>query len=73
MEIQYGGHHLENKMTQFAHTVYFPEKFETDFRNNTLSALVRNKKMSRKSAWLSYNKPAKNKKVIIEYFIKRLN
>jgi len=68
----YGGHHLENKMTQFVHTVYFPEKFKTDFRNNTLSALVRNKKMLRKKAWLSYNKPAKNKKVITEYFTKRL-
>ena len=68
----YGGHHLENKMTKFVHTVYFPEKFKTDFRNNSLSALVRNKKISRKKAWELYNKPIKNKKAILEYFIKRL-
>ncbi len=68
----YGGHHLENKMTRFVHTVYFPEKFKTDFRNNSLSALVRNKKISRKKAWELYNKPIKNKKAILEYFIKRL-
>ena len=32
----YGGHHLENRMTAYFHGVYAPEKFESDFRNNTL-------------------------------------
>lgn len=69
----YGGHHLENKMTKFLHTVYAPEKFNSDFRNNTLSALVRNKKISRLKAWKLYNQPFKNTKSTIEYFKKRLN
>ena len=31
----YGGHHLENRMTAFFHSVYAPQKFDSDFRNNT--------------------------------------
>ncbi len=38
----YGGHHLENRMTAFFHSVYAPGKFNSDFRNNTLAAQVRN-------------------------------
>ena len=47
----YGGHHLENRMTQFYHQVYNPKKFNLDLRCNSLSSLVRNGKLSRKKAW----------------------
>ena len=40
----YGGHHLENRMTAFNHSFWFPEKFGIDQRNNSLSASVRAKK-----------------------------
>lgn len=69
----YGGHHLENRMTAFFHTIYCPQKFNTDFRNNTLSALVRNGKMTRKEAWEMYNTPPVAEPELLSYFKKRLN
>ena len=68
----YGGHHLENRITVFAHNVYLPQKFNTDMRNNTLSALVREGKMSREEALAIYSKPPKVEKEMINYFKKRL-
>jgi N-acetyl sugar amidotransferase len=50
----YGGHHLENRMTAYNHSVYFPQKFKIDYRNNTLSAKVRNSKMTREQAVHEY-------------------
>jgi len=69
----YGGHHLENRMTAFFHGIYAPQKFNTDFRNNTLSALVRNGKLSREEAWKEYNTPPKVEKELLSYFKKRLD
>ena len=68
----YGGHHLENRSAAFCHTVYFPQKFNTDMRNNTLSALVRNGNMSREEAIEEYKKPPTSEKDLVEYFKKRL-
>ena len=64
----YGGHHLENRMTAFFHGIYAPQKFKTDFRNNTLSALVRNGKISRDAAWKEYSTPPKVEKDLLNYF-----
>ena len=50
----YGGHHLENRITSFFHSVYSPQKFGADYRNNSLSARVRNGKMKRLSAISSF-------------------
>lgn len=68
----YGGHHLENRMTAFFHSVYAPQKFGMDFRNNTLSALVRNGKMDRSEAWAKYNEPPHIEEGLVTYFQKRL-
>ena len=68
----YGGHHLENRMTSFYHSIYLPQKFNTDMRNNTLSALVRMGKMSREEALAQYSEPPKVEKEIVSYFKKRL-
>jgi hypothetical protein len=68
----YGGHHLENRMTAFFHTVYAPQKFHSDFRNNTLSALVRNGRMTREAAWAEYNTPPVIEDELVPYFRKRL-
>jgi N-acetyl sugar amidotransferase len=68
----YGGHHLENRMTAFFHTIYCPQKFKVDYRNNTLAALVRNGKMTRAAAWKEYNTPTKPEPELENYFKKRL-
>lgn len=68
----YGGHHLENRMTAFFHGIYAPQKFNTDFRNNTLSALVRNGKKDRIKAWAEYSQEPNVEKDLLKYFKKRL-
>jgi N-acetyl sugar amidotransferase len=67
----YGGHHLENKMTKFAQSVYLPQKFNTDERNNQLSGEVRIGVKTREEALVEYNTLPKVDDVI-EYFKKRL-
>tara|TARA_B110000879_G_scaffold47095_1_gene66335 strand:+ start:2456 stop:3631 length:1176 start_codon:yes stop_codon:yes gene_type:complete len=69
----YGGHHLENRMTAFYHSYYMPKKFNTDFRNNTLSAKVRMGKMNRAEAWKEYNIKPHLEADLLEYFKKRLS
>ena len=68
----YGGHHLENRMTAYYHGIYMPQKFGADLRNNTLSALARNGKMSREEAWAEYNSPPTVEDELLSYFKKRL-
>lgn len=68
----YGGHHLENRMTAFYHSVYLPQKFGGDMRNNTLSALARNGTMTREEAWTAYNTPPHIEDELVSYFKKRL-
>lgn len=68
----YGGHHLENRMSAYAHSVYLPSKFNTDMRNNTLSALVRSGRITQKFALEEYDKPPIIEKGLVEYFKKRL-
>lgn len=69
----YGGHHLENRMTAFCHSFYFPKKCKVDYRNNTLSAQVRNNKKNREKAWEEYNSPPYLEKNLLDYFKKRLS
>ena len=69
----YGGHHLENRMTAFFHSVYAPQKFQSDFRNNTLSAQVRCGSKSRQDAWTEYKSPPHVEHELVAYFKKRLN
>lgn len=69
----YGGHHLENRMTAFYHSVYLPQKFGSDMRNNTLAARVRNCTMSRTAAWAEYNTSPYVEEELVSYFKKRLD
>ena len=69
----YGGHHLENRMTAFNHSVYFPQKFGIDQRNNSLSASVRAGLMTQKEAIEEYNSDPLVEDGLIVYFKKRLN
>ena len=68
----YGGHHLENRMTAFNHSYYFPKKFKIDQRNNSLSALVRSGKLSKDEALKIYNQPPFIEDELLNYFKKRL-
>ena len=69
----YGGHHLENRMTAFNHSFYFPKKFHVDYRNNSLSASVRTGMISREEAINEYyNNPPYLEPELISYFKKRL-
>lgn len=69
----YGGHHLENRMTSFFHSIYCPQKFHVDYRNNSLSASVRSGKMTREAAIEEYyNQPPYVEAELLGYFKKRL-
>jgi N-acetyl sugar amidotransferase len=68
----YGGHHLENRMSAFYHTIYAPQKFGTDFRNNTLSALVRAGSLSREAASEIYSRGPNPGPNLKDYFLKRM-
>ena len=68
----YGGHHLENRMTAFFHSIYAPQKLKVDFRNNTLSAMVRNGQLDRKLAIEKYMDTPPTDAKLVKYFCKRL-
>ena len=69
----YGGHHLENRMTAFNHSVYFPQKFGIDQRNNSLSASARAGFISREDALREYREPPRVEPELVQYFKRRLN
>ena len=68
----YGGHHLENRMTAFYHSVYLPKKFAADLRNNTLAAQVRNGRMNRDDAIIRYLVGPVPEPELEDYFKRRL-
>jgi N-acetyl sugar amidotransferase len=68
----YGGHHLENRITAFHHSYYNPVKFGYDNRNTVLSAAVRSGTMSREAAIAEYKKSPFLEEGLVDYFKKRL-
>lgn len=68
----YGGHHLENRLTAYLHTVYNPQKFGIDNRNWSLAAAARHGLMPREDALRLYRVPPPDDKVLTDYFKKRL-
>lgn len=68
----YGGHHLENRATDFLHSIYNPQKFEIDNRNWSLSAEVRAGLISRGEALRLYTTPIHQDVDLINYVRKRL-
>lgn len=69
----YGGHHLENRATSFAHTVYHPQKFKIDNRNWSLAAEVRAGILNREEAIKTYYTPIEVDPDLVPYVKKRLN
>jgi N-acetyl sugar amidotransferase len=68
----YGGHHLENRASTFAHTVWLPQRFGTDYRNLTLAASVRRGAMDREAAIAAYAQPVQPDPELVNYVKKRL-
>jgi hypothetical protein len=68
----YGGHHLENRASMFAHTVWLPQRFKTDYRNLTLAADVRRGVMKHDVALELYEQPVVADQELITYVKKRL-
>ncbi len=69
----YGGHHCENRLSAFLHSVWLPQKIRRDLRSLTLGARARSKKISRDDALVELNKPIEYEVGLVEYFKKRLN
>ena len=57
-------------MTSFFHSIYSPQKFKVDYRNNTLSADVRNGDIKRNDAWKIYNRKPFVEEELLTYFKK---
>lgn len=68
----YGGHHLENRASTFAHTVWLPQRFKMDYRNLTLAADVRRGALKREDALELYQQPVVADQELIAYVKKRL-
>lgn len=68
----YGGHHLENRIAVFGHTVYLPQKFKLDYRFLSLAAMVRSGELPRDEALAQYRQPVKSNGEIVPFLKKRL-
>jgi len=68
----YGGHHLENRFTQFLHSYFLPRRFNVDFRVQGYSALVRAGQMTRAEGRALLRQPQSCDPEIIQYLKKRL-
>jgi hypothetical protein len=68
----YGGHHLENRMTAFAHTYFFPQRYAVDLRMLGHSALVRSGQMKREQGLELISQPQQYDTELIEMVKKRL-
>ena len=68
----YGGHHLENRASTFAHTVWLPQRFNTDYRNLTLAADVRRGAIDKEIALKTYQTPVIPDPDLVAYVKKRL-
>lgn len=63
----YGSKHLENKLTAFVQTYWFPNKFGVDKRKSHYSSMIISKQMSREQALCELKKPMYDVDVMNEY------
>ncbi len=68
----YGGHHMENRFTQFLHSYFLPTRFNVDFRVQGYSALIRTGQMSREEGLDIISKPQEYDQEVIDFLKKRL-
>ena len=69
----YGGHHLENRASAFAHKVYLPKKFGIDYRILTLAARVRSNSITREEGLRLLQLPISEDPALLTYVTDRLN
>jgi N-acetyl sugar amidotransferase len=69
----YGGHHLENRFTNFFHTYFWPRRWGIDGRLLGHCALVRSGQLDRETAKEELRNPAPYDPEIVELVKKRLN
>jgi N-acetyl sugar amidotransferase len=68
----YGGHHLENRFTAFAHSYFFPRRWSMDFRIAGYSAYCRNGWMTREEALRLMDEPPHLESGLLDFVKKRL-
>ena len=68
----YGGHHLENRFTAFAHTYYYPERYGIDTRLLGHSALVRSGQLTREQGLEAIKEPQSYDPELLAMVKKRL-
>ena len=68
----YGGHHLENRLSAYFHSIFMPKRFKTDFRNISISADVRSRRLEKKAGIEKYRNSPEVDPFLEEYFRKRL-
>lgn len=68
----YGGHHLENRFTAFAHSYFFPRRWGIDQRMNGYSAMTRSGQMERSEALRLMSQPPVLEPEILDTLKKRL-
>lgn len=68
----YGGHHLENRMTNFYQTYFLSKRFNRDCRLNGYCALVRSGQMNREEALEGLQSPPKCDPEIVQLVKTRL-
>ena len=69
----YGGHHLENRASAFAHKIYLPKKFGIDYRMLTLAARVRSNSIKREEGLRLLQLPIPGDPALLAYVTERLN
>lgn len=69
----YQGHHLENSMTAFHHSIYTPQKFDLDQRNNVLAAQVRSGQKLRLEALAEFLRGPSYDEGLFRYVLNRLS
>ncbi|MBA3662169.1 MAG: N-acetyl sugar amidotransferase [Gammaproteobacteria bacterium] len=67
----YGGHHLENRMTNFYHSYFLPRRFGIDQRINGYAALVRSGQMEREEGLAHLKIPPGSQPDLIDMIKKR--
>ena len=68
----YGGHHLENRITEFYHTYFLPRRFGMDQRPNGFGARVRSGQMDRDEAIAQLSRAPDVNMELVEMVRKRL-
>lgn len=71
--VYYGGHHLENRASSFAHTFWLPKKFKTDYRFLSVGASVREGRMDREIGLKILAEPVEASPELVKYVLNRLN